>query len=78
MSRFKKLAFSSVKTKTRLCFLVRVNYRDGDVRCFAVRYCYLTTFIRVVMKSLVADNVVVVQMFHHVLPVTSFCKELPF
>jgi hypothetical protein len=79
MSRFKKLASSSVKTKTRLCFLVRVNYCFGDVRYFAVRYCYLTTFIHSVMKSVVADDVVVMQMFHRELPVTSFySEELPF
>lgn len=79
MSAFEKFARPYLQTETRLCFRVRVDGSNGQVRFYVVRYSYLTRFIREFMKTVPASYVVVMEMMHYQLPITSFfVEELPF
>ena len=79
MSAFEKFARPYFHTVTRLCFRVRVDGSNGQVRFYVVRYCYLTRFIRDVMKTVSGSYVVVMEKMHYELPITSFfVEELPF
>lgn len=79
MSFFDKFARPYLQTETRLCFRVRVDGSNGQVRFYVVRYSYLTRFIREVMKTAPGSYVVVMEMMHYQLPITSFfVEELPF
>lgn len=79
MSAFEKFARPYFQTETRLCFRVRVDGSNGQVRFYVVRYSYLIRFIRDVMKTVPGSFVVVMEMMHYELPVTSFfVEELPF
>lgn len=79
MSAFEKFARPYFQTETRLCFRVRVDGSDGQVRFYVVRYSYLTRFIRHVMKTVPGSYVVVMEKMHYELPITSFfVEELPF
>lgn len=79
MSAFEKFARPYLQTETRLCFRVRVDGSNGQVRFYVVRYSYLTRFIREVMKTIPGSYVVVMEMMHFELPITSFfVEELPF
>lgn len=79
MSAFEKFARPYLQTETRLCLRVRVDGSNGQVRFYVVRYSYLTRFIREVMKTVPGSYVVVMEMMHYELPVTSFfIEELPF
>lgn len=79
MSAFEKFARPYLQIETRLCFRVRVDGSNGQVRFYVVRYSYLTRFIREVMKTIPGSYVVVMEMMHYELPITSFfVEELPF
>lgn len=79
MSAFEKFARPYLQTETRLCFRVRVDGFNGQVRFYVVRYSYLTRFIREVMKTIIGSYVVVMEMMHYELPINSFfVEELPF
>lgn len=79
MSAFEKFARPYLQTETRLCFRVRVDGSNGQVRFYVVRYSYLTRFIREVMKTIPGSYVVVMEKMHYELPITSFfVEELPF
>lgn len=79
MSAFEKFARPYLQTETRLCFRVRVDGSNGQVRFYVVRYSYLTRFIREFMKTVPRSYVVVMEMMLYQLPITSFfVEELPF
>ena len=79
MSAFEKFARPYFQTETRLCFRVRVDGSNGQIRFYVVRFSYLTRFLREVMKTMFGSQVVIMEMMHYELPVTSsFVEELPF
>ena len=79
MSAFEKFVRPYFQTVTRLCFRVRVDGSNGQVRFYVVRFCNLTRFIREVMKTVPGSYVVVMEMMHYELPINSFfVEELPF
>lgn len=79
MSAFEKFARPYFQTETRLCFRVRVDGSNGQIRFYVVRFSYLIRFLREVMKTMFGSQVVIMEMMHYELPVTSFfVEELPF
>lgn len=79
MPAFEKFARPYFQTETRLCFRVRVDGSNGQIRFYVVRFSYLIRFLREVMKTMFGSQVVIMEMMHYELPVTSFfVEELPF
>lgn len=79
MSAFEKFARPYFQTETRLCFRVRVDGSNGQIRFYVVRFSYITRFLREVMKTMFGSQVVIMEMMHYELPVSSFfVEELPF
>lgn len=75
MSAFEKFSRPYFQTETRLCFRVRVDGSNGQIRFYVVRFCYLIRFIREVMKTMFGSQVVIMEMMHYELPVASFFVE---
>lgn len=79
MSAFEKFARPYFQTETCLCFRVRVDGSTGQTTFYVVRFSYLIRFLREVMKTMFGSQVVIMEMMHYELPVTSFfVEELPF